>query len=256
VTVGAATDPREDSGASGSDVDPPDLVVFGATRSRNVVEDTLERLAYTLKSGIYPPGSKLPSERDLSSRLEVSRSTVRAVIRALEHGGYVTIRRGRTGGAYVLDRPSKASKAQARRIAEDMGDDLPAILDYRWAIEPAAAVLAAERADADGIRRLEEMLIECEASSDRAYRAADVRLHGQIALLAGSPLIAAAVTEVQQQLSNLFAATPVVVEVLRHSNDQHAAIVAAIRNHDLATARAVMEEHMEGTRAFLSAFLT
>jgi DNA-binding FadR family transcriptional regulator len=73
--------------------------------------------------------------------LEVSRSTVREVIGALERGGYVTIRRGRTGGAYVLDRPFEASKAHARRIAEDMGDDLPAILDYRWAIEQAAAFL-------------------------------------------------------------------------------------------------------------------
>jgi DNA-binding FadR family transcriptional regulator len=233
-----------------------DLIVFGPGRSRNVFEETLERLAYALKSGIYPAGSKLPSERDLAARLEVSRSTIRDVIAALEHGGYLTIRRGRTGGAFVLERPFEASKDEAKRIADEMGDDLPAILDYRWAIEPAAAVLAARRCDEGGVRRLEEMVVECAASSDRAYRAADVRLHGQIALLAGSPVIAAAVTEIQQQLSSLFAATPVIEEVLRHSDMQHAAIVAAIRAHDEDSARAVMEEHMEGTKAFLGAFLT
>jgi DNA-binding FadR family transcriptional regulator len=233
-----------------------DLMVFGPARSRNVFEETLERLAYALKSGIYPSGSKLPPERDLAARLEVSRSTVREVIAALERSGYLTVRRGRTGGAFVLERPFEASKDEARKIAEEMGDDLPAILDYRWAIEPAAAVLAARRCDEEDLRRLEEMVAECAASSDRAYRAADVRLHGQIALVAGSPLIAAAVTEIQQQLSSLFAATPVIEAVLRHSDDQHAAIVAAIAAHDETAVRSIMEEHMEGTKAFLGAFLT
>jgi DNA-binding FadR family transcriptional regulator len=255
--TGVAQNPGDvAAGEVPSEASSLDLIVFGPGRSRNVFEETLERLAYALKSGIYPAGSKLPSERDLSARLEVSRSTIRDVIGALERGGYLTIRRGRTGGAFVLERPFEASKDEARRIAEEMGDDLPAILDYRWAIEPAAAALAARRADADGVRRLEEMVIECAASSDRAYRAADVRLHGQIALLAGSPVIAAAVTEIQQQLSSLFAATPVIEEVLRHSDDQHAAVVAAIRDHDEDKARSIMEEHMEGTKAFLSAFLT
>jgi hypothetical protein len=65
------------------------------------------------------------------------------------------------------------------------------------AVEPAAAALAALRADDSGLRQLEERHAECSAVSGRAYRGADVRLHGQVALLARSPTIAAAVTGIQ-----------------------------------------------------------
>jgi GntR family transcriptional repressor for pyruvate dehydrogenase complex len=235
---------------------PLDLIVFGPIRSVNIFEETLERVAYTIKSGIYPPGTRLPSERELAARLEVSRATLREVNRALEQAGYVELRRGRTGGAFVLERPIEASREQARRVAREMGDQLPAALDYRWAVEPAAAALAALRADDSGVRQLEERHAECLAVSGRAYRGADVRFHGQVALLARSPTIAAAVTGIQQELSDLFSVTPVVESVLRHSDDQHAAIVSAIKSGDAGASRAAMEEHVKGTEAFLRAFLT
>jgi DNA-binding FadR family transcriptional regulator len=93
-------------------------------------------------------------------------------------------------------------------------------------------------------------------ANGRAYRGADVRFHGQVALLAKSPTIAAAVAGIQQQLSDLFSATPVVESVLRHSDDQHSVIVDAIKSADAGTSRAAMEEHVKGTEAFLRAFLT
>jgi DNA-binding transcriptional regulator YhcF (GntR family) len=99
---------------------PLDLIVFGPIRSVNIFEETLERVAYTIKSGIYPPGTRLPSERELAARLEVSRATLREVNRALEQAGYVELRRGRTGGAFVLERPIEASREQARRVAREM----------------------------------------------------------------------------------------------------------------------------------------
>jgi DNA-binding FadR family transcriptional regulator len=229
--------------------------VFGPIRSGTVFEETLERVAYTIKSGIYPPGARLPAERELAARLEVSRATLREAIRALEQAGYLVLRRGRAGGAFVLERRVEASKARARRVARSMGDQLPATLDYRWAIEPAAAALAADRADKDGMRKLEACHAECAAGSGRTYRGADIRFHCQIALLAKSAHIAAAVTTIQQQLSDLFSAAPVVESVLRHSDDQHGTIVEAIERGDAQAARAAMEEHVRGTEAFLNAFL-
>jgi GntR family transcriptional regulator, transcriptional repressor for pyruvate dehydrogenase complex len=167
----------------------------------------------------------------------------------------VELRRGRIGGAFVLERPVEASREQARRVAQKMGDQLPAVLDYRWAVEPAAAALAAHRADDGGVRQLEKCQAECSAASGRAYRGADVRFHGQVALLATSAIIAAAVTGIQQQLSDLFSATLVVESVLRHSDDQHAAIVDAIKSADADRARGAMDDHVKGTEAFLRAFL-
>ncbi len=55
--------------------------------SANVFEETLERLLQIVKLGFVPPGSRLPSERDLAARLGVSRQTIREAVRALTQAG-------------------------------------------------------------------------------------------------------------------------------------------------------------------------
>ena len=230
--------------------------VFGPIRSRNVFEEALERVAHALKTGLYVPGERLPSERDLASRLEVSRPTVRAVIAALEQAGYVTLRRGRTGGAYVLGRADRSSDASAREVASAMGAGLLDALDLRWAVEPAIAELAASRSDDAGVGELARLQAVCVAASGRAYRPADMLFHTELATLARSPSLALAARDIQVRLTDMFNATPVIDEVLRHSDRQHAAIVDAVGRRDAVAARKAMEEHLTASHAFLHAFLS
>ena len=66
------------------------------------------------------------------------------------------------------------------------------------------------------------------ASRLRDYRPADILLHFKIAELAGSPSLGEAVRDVQRRLTDMFAASPVIDDVLRNSDRQHAAIIDAI----------------------------
>ena len=49
------------------------------------------------------PGESLPSERELASRLGVSRDTVREAIKSLADAGYLVSRRGRYGGTFLAE---------------------------------------------------------------------------------------------------------------------------------------------------------
>lgn len=230
------------------------------------------------------PGQRLLPERELAERLGISRPTVREAIRSLTQLGYLEIRRGRNGGAYVRELPAEPSSASVRRAAAELGPELDETFDLRMVLEPGAAMLAADRAtDADkallddALRTLAaaprltyppserpvrdgppvaEARDEADATAAvLSYRLADQRLHLLIAQIARAPAVAKLIVEVNVRLVDLVQQTPQMEAALRHSDEQHGRIVAAIKRGDRDTARAVTEEHVGSTATYVRGFL-
>ena len=87
-------------------------------------EQVLNELLKYVKSHGFQKGDKLPPERDLSDLLNISRSTVREVLRMLEVRGQVTVKRG--SGAYLQRNP------ESLQLEENMvlPDEKKRIKDY------------------------------------------------------------------------------------------------------------------------------
>ena len=64
-------------------------------------EGIVDQLKKAILKGEFTPGQKLPSERELSEMFQASRVVVREALRTLELSGFVSIRQGPHGGAYV-----------------------------------------------------------------------------------------------------------------------------------------------------------
>ncbi|GAA4447960.1 FadR/GntR family transcriptional regulator [Phytohabitans houttuyneae] len=255
------------------------MPLWRPVRGGNAFEITVSRLAQAIKLGLVAEGERLPAERELAEKLQVSRVTLREAIRALREAGYLESRRGRTGGTFVVSRAGRppaqprgrpgrkavpaasvtplARRGAAADLAREMGDTLHDALDFRRVVEPGGAGLAASRALSAAER---QHLVAClTASRDRepgTRRVADSRLHLAIAGASGSPSLAAAVADVQLTLDRLLAAIPVIKRNLDHSDDQHSRIVDAILAGDPAGARSLMEEHCDGTAELLLGLLT
>lgn len=230
--------------------------VFRPVRTGNAFEETVERLLEGIKLGIYGCGDRLPTERELASRLGVSRVTVRDALRELAAAGYAETRRGRFGGTFVTYRPNPLAHGELARTARSMGDLLADALTFRRVVETGAAEMAA-RASLSRRQRedLTAGLAVVAAARIDGYRQADSRLHLAIAEAAGSPLLTASVVDVRVRLVDLLNAIPMLERNLEHSNAQHASIVRAILAGDPDGARQAMEEHVEGTAALLRGFL-
>jgi DNA-binding FadR family transcriptional regulator len=253
--------------------------VWRPVRGGNAFEITVARLVQAIKLGMVADGDRLPPERELAERLNVSRVTLREAIGALRDAGYLESRRGRSGGNFVVygsralagAGAGSASSAGGRtlagagsassagddpaELAREMGPALDDALDFRRVLEPGAAALAATRTLSAADRQALVGALAATRERGPTRRVNDSRLHLAIAAASGSPSLHGCVADVQLTLDRLLAAIPVIPRNLDHSDAQHDRIVDAILHGDSAAARAAMEEHCDGTAELLRGLL-
>jgi DNA-binding FadR family transcriptional regulator len=228
--------------------------VLRPVRQGNAFEETVERLLQVIKLGMAPVGGRLPAERDLSARLGVSRATLRDAIAALQRAGYVESQRGRYGGTFVRAIPM-ALPAPTRSVAERTAE-LDDALTMRRVVEVGAAELAAGRLLGQAeVVHLGRALESCYAAVPQEYRRVDSRLHLAIAELSGSASLTAAVADVRVRVNALLDEIPLLATNIRHSDEQHQRIVAAVLAGNPERARNAMAEHLDGSAALLRGFL-
>lgn len=99
-----------------------------------IADQIMERVG----DGRLPPGSKLPSERELAAQMGVSRPSVREALIALELLGVVEIRIGQ--GTFVVGQPASLERLSLSRMVSPFD-----LLEARSAIESNVAVLVARK---------------------------------------------------------------------------------------------------------------
>jgi DNA-binding FadR family transcriptional regulator len=239
-------------------MDEPQLVaLLRPVRAGNAFEETVERLLQAIKLGVVAAGAKLPPERELAVQLGISRVTLREAIRALQEAGYLDVRRGRYGGAFVVYEPPLPRHGDLRRAVNEMGpSELADALTFRMAIDCGAAqVLAATELTQEQRATLRRRLADVNDAAPSDYRRLDTAFHLSIAELTGSALLAATSADARLRVTDLLNAIPVLGPNIDHAAAQHAAMVEAILAGDPEAARRAVVEHLEGTAALLRAFL-
>jgi DNA-binding FadR family transcriptional regulator len=81
---------------------PVSALGFAPIAPQRAFEEIATQIRDLVASGKLRPGDRLPAERDLSVKFNVSRNTLREALRALELSGMIELRKGATGGAFVL----------------------------------------------------------------------------------------------------------------------------------------------------------
>jgi DNA-binding FadR family transcriptional regulator len=234
-------------------------------------------LAESGRTGLGP-GSRLPTERQLAAELGVTRSGIRLALAALEADGLISREVGR--GTFLRDAAAGALAA-ARRGADDaaaglgggaLGDgtepgrpgDRPAAPDFapadvmtiRRLIEPQALPLVVLWATARDFMEMER----CIAGGDQAasyeeFETWDLALHRCIIAAAHSPLLVALYGVVESARHG-----QVWGDLKRRSatrqrrelyQEDHQAIVTALRARDTDAAVASMRAHLARVAAHL-----
>ena len=213
-----------------------------ATKGQDrLYQDLARQLIAELSAGAYPVGTRIPAERELAAKYNVSRPTVREAIIALEVQGLVEVRIG--SGAYV------------RKLPGDM--DMPGfnisafeLTEARLLFEGEAAALAATQITDDEIREIEQLVeaIALENNEPGGAEKADRDFHLAIARATRNKAIHDAI----ERLWALRSTSPeaaLLHEKARTANirpvvEEHTAILNALRDRDPSAARTAMHRHL------------
>jgi len=201
-----------------------------------------QQIAEMIAGGELGAGDRLPSERLLSERFKVSRTSLREAIISLEIRGIVEVRPG--SGIYVRAvRPSPPKAKDSTGPFE--------LLRGRLIIEPsicAAAAVAAKDADLDAI--FETIVRMKDTLNDkRANEIADKAFHVAIAAASGNAMMAEIVGAVWDRRHGAMwekIEEPFHTPTLREAAiADHQNIFNALATHDAAEASAQMRRHIE-----------
>ncbi len=220
---------------------------------RNAGERIAERLVTAIALGEFVPGQRLPAERELAVMLGVSRATVREAIQRLAGAGYVSVRRGRAGGAFVEAGWGPEAEEMVARVLQPEWDRLEHLFDFRHLVERQIARTAAERRRPSDVRAIRRALAQYERAGDdrESSRAADLALHLAIARATQNPYLEDLSLKIRNEISLGFQAEPYSPEVRRRALRQHPRLAAAVLDGQPARAAALAAEHFSLTEGML-----
>lgn len=166
---------------------------FQKISSPTLRELFVEQLQHLILSGKLKIGEKLPPERQLAEKMQVSRAVVNGGISDLEKMGFLIVRP--RSGTYVADYRRRGTLDTLTAIMKYNGgrirnDEIRSILEVRTALDTLAAQLCVEHISDEDIQVLFEKvdLIRTADSISEATQAAFEFQH-EFALISGNTLI-------------------------------------------------------------------
>lgn len=201
------------------------------------------RISAAIGLGVMADGTQLPSEIELATQLGVSTMTLREALAVLREQGLVETRRGRGGGSFVRANAELLTNRSLARLQEYTVQDLRDLGDEQFAVAGAAAVLAARRAVAADVDRLNALALRLAESKDPVHaRRADSRFQIEVAVISQSARLTRAEVGLQAELSEMRWLPQLKVDPKAVAAG-HLDVVAAIKAEDETGARALAEEH-------------
>ena len=187
-------------------------------------------------------GDRLPPERELASRLGVSRATVSQALVAMEVVGVVAVRHG--DGTVLVDSSGTSRVVDALR---GHAQRLPEIIEAREALESKLAGLAAVRRTEEDLARIQEALDVMAADIENGGRGVegDEEFHAAVTAAGHSALLQRLMGEIADLVKETRIESLSQPDRPTESLEGHRRIAAAIRDRDSAAASSAMSDHVE-----------
>lgn len=208
------------------------------------VSEVVQALEDKILQGGLAPGDPLPSERDISAQMGVSRTVVREAIGRLASLGLVrSIHGSGTRVEAPTGRQISVGFERLLRWSDCRLEDLAAV---RLPLETAIAASAAIHRTEEHLAMLDEtqQTLGDPAQSLKAHVKADLEFHAILAEATGNPIFQMVLSPIQELLIESRRQT-LGSHGAELAHDHHARILAAVRQGDPERASQSMREHIQ-----------
>ncbi|MGM0954179.1 MAG: FCD domain-containing protein [Pseudomonadota bacterium] len=223
----------------------------------SISRDISYRLEHLILEGGLAPGQKMPSERQLSARLQVSRSAVREALHELQARGVIETRHGKGSfvASIVPDADNRHSSSPLMYLYQGHSRTLFDLLEVREQLEGQAAFLAAQRATNLDRHRLTQAFQALESTDPLRNARPDHGFHQAIVEASHNPVLVHVLSglknmmllTVQASVSNLNPREEMRRKITRHHKQLYDAIMASKPEQ----ARKVATDHVRFVRQTL-----
>jgi DNA-binding FadR family transcriptional regulator len=222
--------------------------VLKPVEKQRVAEEIAEQLRSLILTGQYPPGSKLPPERELSKRLRVNRASLREALKKLEHLGLVRIRQGdgtrvqnfmETGGIELVQHLLPLGGGKPELIRD--------LLEFRRIFGRELARLAAARsANGEALGRLRTIADKAERTGGAAELFdLDFEFYVALAAMCGNQVMLLLINTVRDGVRNFM---PLLANLAGPGDlvkKHHREMIAAIERGDVTGAAKVADDYLK-----------
>lgn len=217
-------------------------ITIGQTRASDLAERYLRSLIF---SGRLVPGDKLPSERELAAQFGIARITLRAALRSLETIGFLVIKIGSKGGAWINDAGTLRKRWEEWMKAHH--HEIDEMLEFRRMVETRIAYLAAERRTGEELQLLESLALPAH-EDQRSVSQWHVGFHDALAKAAHNHYLEQAMLSIRGELF-VPADWSMTHKRVTEIEGVHDAILDAVRDQDPERAAIEMGAHLDATEA-------
>ena len=217
-----------------------------ATEIQQIQKQIIAQIKALINNKNYEPGDKLPSERMLAERFEVTRSNIRDSIQTLEFYGLV--KSIPQSGTFVADIGITALNGMIDDILNLPSPSFKELVEARIFLELKGVKLAALRRTEDDLIHLENALA---AYSDKVIRGEDavqedLLFHLAIAKASGNPTLNTFMLKITPVIITNFEKHHVCdKDTAFNGIQEHKDILDAIRSMDTSEAKNAMKKHFK-----------
>lgn len=215
--------------------------------SRRLYQRIADRIRALIHSGEYPPGTRLPPERELAQQLGVSRPSVREALIALEIEGSVEIRMG--AGVFVC-----APAEQPGRETAALGESPIELMQARSALEGTVVAMACAAATPQLLQPLAQAIeaMRLAIFERREPWMHDRAFHVGIAAITGNSVLVRLVGELFDErhgpISSKLSAQAESTLTWTDALHEHEAIYRMLERRDVLMAQTAMRSHLNASQ--------